>query len=120
MDNEKLIEENVVNTKPSETLSNDMKPEASKIRSRSVSLSKIPAEKSSPEKNKIKGKNHSKRKRETPSPKGEVMDKRKLFEEKLARKYQAQRKEKELVRERCKQKRFNVDDDSQVHGTRIY
>merc|ERR1712081_37706 len=73
------------------------------IRSRSVSLNRINPEKAdSPEKTRIKTKGNSKRKRDTPSPKDSVKDKRRIFEDKLANKYKAQRNAKECMRNRIK------------------
>merc|ERR1711954_372416 len=59
----------------------------------------------SPEKIHPKTKGTSKRKRDTPSPKASVTDKRKILEEKLAKKYQAQRCAKGLIREKNKLKK---------------
>merc|ERR1711954_38548 len=90
----------------------------SKIRSRSVSLNQI-EKVESPEKTCQKGKGNSKRKRETPSPKASVTDKRKIFEDKLSKKYQAQRCTKELMREKNKlkkekSKKESSDDDMSI------
>merc|ERR1712081_83549 len=79
-------------------------PGPSKIRSRSVSLTRM-KKVESPEITCPKGKGTNKRKRDTPSPKKNVSDKRKLFEDKLANKYKAQRSAKEKLREQNKFKK---------------
>merc|ERR1711954_226926 len=57
-----------------------------------------------PDKTRGKAKGNSKRKRDTPSPKG-VKDKRRIFEDKLASKYKAQRNAKECLRNRVKKEK---------------
>merc|ERR1712081_35922 len=79
-------------------------PGPSKIRSRSVSLTRT-KKPESPEITCPKGKGTNKRKRDTRSPKKTVSDKRKLFEDKLANKYKAQRSAKEKLRELNKVKK---------------
>merc|ERR1711954_486441 len=90
----------------------------SKIRSRSVSLNQI-EKVESPEKTCQKGKGNSRRKSDTPSPKASVTAKRKIFEDKLSKKYQAQRCAKELMREKNKlkkekSKKESSDDDKSI------
>merc|ERR1711954_316726 len=92
----------------------------SNVRSPSVSLSKITNERNdSPEKNCPKGKVFSKRKRDSPPPRDSVKNKRMIFEEKLAKKYQAQGCAKELAREKGKskkekQKKDNAEEESSI------
>merc|ERR1711954_479828 len=66
----------------------------------------------SPEKTRQKFKGYSKRKRDSPLPRDCVKNKRQLFEDKLSKKYQAQRTAKEQARERTKTKKDKVKKDS--------
>merc|ERR1711954_235797 len=77
------------------------------------SLSRIPKDKPVlPEKTPPKLKANAKRKRNTPSPNINVKDKRKIFEDNLARKYRIQRNAKEMARERTNAKKERKKKDS--------
>merc|ERR1711954_440931 len=61
----------------------------------------------------------SKRKRYTPSPQANVKTKRMIFEDKLAKKYQAQRCAKELAREKNKLKKEKAKKENSEEETSI-
>merc|ERR1711954_178492 len=92
----------------------------SKLRSRSVSLNRIPGGTTdSPEKKCSKSKGYTKRKRDSPPPMDGVKTKRMIFKEKLALKYQAQRNAKESARSKMKSKngkpkKESLDDESSI------
>merc|ERR1711954_254347 len=102
MKNEKSVQPDELNPGNSK----DPTPGSSKLRSRSVSLNRIPGGAAdSPEKKCSKSKGYTKRKRDSPPPKDGIKTKRMIFEDKLARKYQAQRNAKESARNKMKTKK---------------
>merc|ERR1711954_45851 len=66
----------------------------------------------SPEKNRTKSKGFAKRKRDSPPPRDCVKNKRMIFEDKLARKFQAQCNAKESAREKKKTKKDKMKKES--------
>merc|ERR1712115_40671 len=92
----------------------DPKPKETQIHSRSVSLNKLNPEKNdSPEDSRQKKRDYTKRKRDSPPPRDCVMSKRQIFEDKLSKKYQAQRSAKELAREKNKLKKEKAKKDEE-------